>query len=210
MEMGMMETRTGPRGGNQVTWSTRDTMVVSAIGVVLGLLQLPVIYVDMMLHTAFGPLGMATIWGLYVIPLLVAMRITQRPGAALLASLLVPLVQLPFGPGGWLMVAIWIPAGLACEIPFLLTRYRVFGLPMLLFSGALASFALVAHMYLPIGIFRLAPAVQIALVVVPLVSGAVLGGLPAKLLSDALAKTGVLSGYAIVRQPGGQMQDGSS
>jgi hypothetical protein len=36
-----------------------------------------------------------------VVPLLVTIRIMRRPGAALLTSLLVPLVQLPFGPGGW-------------------------------------------------------------------------------------------------------------
>lgn len=94
-----------------------------------------------------------------------------------------------------------MPAGLACEIPFLLTRYRSFGLPTLAVAGAVTSLVSIAHMYLFIGFFDLAPAVQIALVVVPLLSGAILGGVPAKLLSDALAKTGVLSGYAITREP---------
>ena len=96
----MAEIRTG-RAGEPSAWSTRDLMVISAIGVALGVVLVPVIYATMALHAALGPLGMATIWGLYVVPLLVTTRIMRRPGAALLTSLLVPLVQLPFGPGGW-------------------------------------------------------------------------------------------------------------
>jgi hypothetical protein len=96
----MAEIRTG-RAGEPSAWSTRDLMVISAIGVALGVVLVPVIYATMALHAALAPLGMATIWGLYVVPLLVTTRIMRRPGAALLTSLLVPLVQLPFGPGGW-------------------------------------------------------------------------------------------------------------
>jgi energy-coupling factor transport system permease protein len=193
----MAEIRTG-RAGEPSVWSTRDLMVIAAIGVALGVVLVPVIYETMALHATLGPLGMASIWGLYVVPLLVATRIMRRPGAALLTSLLVPLVQLPFGPGGWIMLLLWLPAGLACEAPFFLTRYRSLGLPTVMVAGALASLAFIAHMYLFIGFFDLALGVQVALVAVPLLSGALLGGVPAKLLSGALAKTGVLSGYAVV------------
>jgi energy-coupling factor transport system permease protein len=198
----MAEIRTG-RAGEPSAWSTRDLMVISAIGVALGVALVPVIYATMALHAALGPLGMATIWGLYVVPLLVATRIMRRPGAALLASLLVPLVQLPFGPGGWIMLLLWLPAALACEAPFLLTRYRSLGLPTLMVAGALASLGFIAHMYLFIGFFDLALGLQVALVAVALLSGALLGGAPAKLLSGALAKTGVLSGYAVVAADAG-------
>jgi energy-coupling factor transport system substrate-specific component len=161
-------------------------MVIAAIGVALGVVLVPVIYATIALHAALGSLGMASIWGLYVVPLLVATRVMRRPWAALLTSLLVPLVQLPFGPGGWIMLLLWLPAGLACEAPFFLTRYRSLGLPTLMVAGALASLAFIAHMYLFIGFFDLALGVQVALVAVPLPSGALLGGVPAKLLSDQL------------------------
>jgi energy-coupling factor transport system permease protein len=190
----MAAIRTGRARGSSA-WSTRDLMVISAIGVALGVVLVPVIYATMALHAALGPLGMATIWGLYVVPLLVATRIMRRPGAALLTSLL---VQLPFGPGGWIMLLLWLPAELACEVPFFLTRYRSLGLPTLMVADAMASLTFIAHMYLFIGFFDLALGVQVALVAVPLLSGALLGGVPAKLLSGALAKTSVLSGYAVV------------
>ncbi len=192
----MAEIRTG-RAGEPSVWSTRDLMVIAAIGVALGVVLVPVIYATMALHATLGPLGMASIWGLYVVPLLVATRIMRRPGAALLTSLLVPLVQLPFGPGGWIML-LWLPAGLACEATFFLTRYLSLGLPTVMVAGALASLAFIAHMYLFIGFIDLALGVQVALVAVPLLSGALLGGVPAKLLCGALPKTGVLSGYAVV------------
>ena len=133
----MAEIRTG-RAGEPSVWSTRDLMVIAAIGVALGVVLVPVIYATMALHAALGPLGMASIWGPYVVPLLVATSVMRRPRAALLTSLLVPLVQLPFGPGGWIMLLLWLPAGLACEVTFFLTRYRSLGLPTLMVAGALA------------------------------------------------------------------------
>jgi hypothetical protein len=41
-------------------------MVIAAIGVALGIVLVPVIYATMALHAALGPLGMGSIWGLYV------------------------------------------------------------------------------------------------------------------------------------------------
>jgi hypothetical protein len=61
----MTETRTG-RVGEPSVWSTCDLMVIAAIGVALGIVLVPVIYATMALHAALGPLGMGSIWGLYV------------------------------------------------------------------------------------------------------------------------------------------------
>lgn len=86
----MTEVKTGRSGGGGwLSWSTRDLMVVAAIGVALGLALVPVDYVIMTLHMATGTLGMGLVWGLYTVPLLMASRITHRPGAAFLAGFFV-------------------------------------------------------------------------------------------------------------------------
>jgi hypothetical protein len=52
----MAEIRTG-HAGEPSAWSTRDLMVIAAIGVALGVVLVPVIYATMALLAALGPLG---------------------------------------------------------------------------------------------------------------------------------------------------------
>jgi energy-coupling factor transport system substrate-specific component len=71
---------------------------------------------------------------------------------------------------------------------------------MLMAGGATGALAALLTVYLPFGFLDLAPLLQAGVTIVAVVSGASLGGLLAKLLGDALARTGVLSGYPIGRE----------
>lgn len=186
-------------------WSTRDLLVVAAIGVALGIAQIPLIYASLSILAAVGPLYNAVVGGLFIIPGLMVLYITRRPGAALINSVFVGLVLTPFTPFGWISLIGALIVGVACEVPFLVTRYRYFGLPMLIIAGAGAGILNVLAGYVFYGYFNLTLGVQLALIFGTAVNGAILGGLPAKLLSDALAKTGVLSGYAIDRERRGEV-----
>jgi energy-coupling factor transport system substrate-specific component len=174
-------------------------MVVAAIGVALGIALIPLFYAATAFLAAAGPLGVWAVGGLYTIPGLMSLYVTRRPGAAVLNGLFVGLVQLPFTPVGFVVLIQTLVRGLACELPFLATRYRRFGLPALMVGGALAQLLTLALAWVPYGIPALSPVLQAVIVAVTAISGAVLGGLPAKALSDALAKSGVLSGYGIGR-----------
>jgi len=171
--------------------------VVAALGVALGVALVPVLYASLPLQAALGPLYQVLVAGLFSVPGLVALYVTRRPGAALVNGIFVGLVQVPFTPFGWTVAIGALSAAIACELPFLATRYRRFGLPTLVTAGAVAALLGLALVYVPLGYAALAPAVQAALVLGTAVSGALLGGLLAKLLADALASTGVLSGYPI-------------
>lgn len=181
-------------------WSTRDILVVAAIGVGLGLAMIPVLYGGLFLQAALGPLVFVVVRGLFLLPQLTSLYIVRRPGTAVIAGLFFGLVQAPFTPFGWTTVPVGLLTGLVCELPFLLTRYRNFRRPMLLLAGAIAGLLNLALVFVPLGYPDLATGVQVALIVGYAASGAVLGGLLAKLLSDALARTGVLSNYAISRE----------
>ncbi len=181
-------------------WSTRDLLVVAALGVTLGVALVPVLYASLPLQAALGPLYQVLVAGLFSVPGLMALYVTRRPGAALVNGVFVGLVQVPLTPFGWTVMIGALSAAVACELPFLATRYRRFGLPMLVTAGAVAALLGLALVYVPLGYAALASAVQVALVLGTATSGAVLGGLLAKLLSDALARTGVLSSYAAGRR----------
>lgn len=187
------------RGRGLKSWSTRDLLVVAAISVALGLVQIPLVYAATFL-IALGPLAFATIGGLFHTPFMMALYVTRRPGAPLVCGLLVGGIQALLTPFGWLAFLQTVPASLGCEMPFLLTRYRNFRLPVILVGGALTGLVLWAIYYVPYGVIDLLPAVQVGLFVTAATSGALLCGLLAKLLSDELAKTGVLSAYAVGRQ----------
>jgi energy-coupling factor transport system substrate-specific component len=88
--------------------------------------------------------------------------------------------------------------GLACEaIFFLWGRWENYRLSALMGAGVAAALISFVHDYPLYGFAQLAPGMQITLLIVRLISGAVLGGWLAKSLGDALAKTGVLDNYPI-------------
>lgn len=91
--------------------------------------------------------------------------------------------------------------GFFYELPFLLTRYRFYGLPMLLVAGALSNLGTVLIQVPLAGGVNLAPGIWVFVVLVALVSGAI-GGWLAKLLADAISRTGVLRGTAIASDQG--------
>jgi energy-coupling factor transport system substrate-specific component len=186
--------RRGLRG-----WSTRDLLVVAAIGAALGAALIPFIYANLALH-AVGPVVAWTFTGLFAVPNLVALYVTRRPGAGLVSGIFVGLVQTPFNPAGWVILSSSLLFGLGAELPFLITRYRRYGRTFLVVAGAVACVPPLAFIYVPTGLMNLSPAVQIGIILTALLSGALLGGLLAKLLADALARTGVLSGYAVSRR----------
>ncbi|WBU37425.1 ECF transporter S component [Homoserinibacter sp. YIM 151385] len=63
--------------------------------------------------------------GVYAISALVAQRLLQAPGAGLLTALVTGLVSAPFAFGGFAHLPLFLAVGAAIEIPFALTRWRV-------------------------------------------------------------------------------------
>jgi energy-coupling factor transport system substrate-specific component len=191
-----MTTQSGQqKKGGLASWSTRDLLVTAVIGIVFGLLTIGLDYISAAL-IAVNPALVSILSGLYYLPLIMVMYIVRRPGAAVLTILIVELALLPFNPFGWMTTLTSVIFGIACEAPFLLTRYRDFRTRILLISGAAASLLSFAGMFAFTGLSGLTAFVQIGALVLFVVSGVVAGGL-AKALADAIAKTGVLDSFAI-------------
>ena len=188
-----MSTQKKKRG--LAAWTTRDILVTAAIAIVFALLLTGMNYV-LVAVTPFGPLAIQAISGLWVIPGVITAYILRRPGAALISQLLVGVIQAPLSPYGWMTVIGQLTYGLASEAVFLATRYRNYRLPVLLIVGSVTNLVNMALVYVPLGYTRLSAGMQIAVVALTLLSGA-LGGWLAKGLADAIAQTGVLSGFAI-------------
>lgn len=192
------------RSGILAGWTTRDIVVTAAIAVVFGLLYFVWTYVYEALKTGLtavlGPVGTEALTGFWFIAGVIVPYIVRKPGAAIIGETIAALVEMPFTPWGWTTVVEGFLQGVASEVPFAATRYRNYRLPVILLAGGLPTFTSFAYEYIPYEYGSLEVGVQIAMVVLRFISGIILGGLLAKAIADALAKTGVLSGFAIGRE----------
>jgi energy-coupling factor transport system substrate-specific component len=178
-------------------WSTRDLLVVGVLGIVFGLIGAPLQAVWAMLEMTLGPVGSRVVVGIFWAGPLMAAYIVRRPGTAFLAALLFCLVQVPLSAHGWGALGMIASIGIPTELTFTVTRYRHYGLASMMIRGALSALVGLVFHAIGFGYANLSPWILIGSAIVQLATGAILGGWLAKALADAVAKAGVLSGYAV-------------
>ncbi|GHO48256.1 ECF transporter S component [Ktedonospora formicarum] len=180
-----------------LAWSTRDILIIAAIGVVFGIL-LAILMYPYMLSVVFGPI-VAWAWvGFFILPGFFISYALRRAGAAFLIALLYCLVMLPVSPYGPSIMITGIIYAVAGEGGVLLgTRYRHFGLPSMILAGAAGGVVmlLIYLVFYPTS-FNLALPILIGVIAVTILSS-IVGAIIAKYLADAVARTGVLSGTAL-------------
>lgn len=178
----------------------REIVLVVVLGTVFGFLYWVFVQTWNALAIAMGPAGdlaqhvLAGSW-LLVGP--VAVAIIRRPFSGVIAEILAAVVEVVFlgSPVGPLLLLSAALQGAGSELPFALTRYRRFGWGTYALSGALGAGLVFFWTAVRMGwygqdILGLRLGMQV-------VSGIVLGGLLAKVLVDALVRTGVLDNFAI-------------
>ncbi|MCW2580947.1 MAG: HMP/thiamine permease [Blastococcus sp.] len=179
-------------------WRTVDIVVTAVLGVAFGV----VFWAWGLLwagtdaaFTAFPP-GQALMYGVWLIPAVLAPLVVRRRGAGLFAELIAATVSALLGSAwGTTTIVYGILQGLAGDAGFAAFRYRRFGWPQALLSAALAG-----AMAAVLDILYYYPdwtmgwkATYLALVVL---STAVVAGIGSMLLSRALAASGALSSFA--------------
>jgi energy-coupling factor transport system substrate-specific component len=192
----------GPRRTRRAPWSLKELMLVVVLGVVFGFLYWALVQGWIAFAAVTGPFGDLTqhvLLGGWLIVAPVAIAIVQRPGAGIVAEVLASVIEVVFlgsAVGPLLFVAAAIQ-GAGSELPFTATRYRSYSWLTYAVSGGLGAFAVFFFSAFRAGwygtdLFWTRLAIQV-------VSGVVLGGLLAKVVVDALARTGVVDSFAIGR-----------
>ena len=177
-------------------WTTRDLMVISAISIVFAIVLSGLSYLFVMFVIPLGPAIRSIGSCLWFMPAIFIGYIFQRPGAVPISQFIIRMISVPISAYGWLEIPGGIVVGGGVELILAMTRYRNYSLPVLMLAGVMAGVFRIVARWIPLGIPFLSTEIQIAFVVVSLVSGAASGWL-GKLLADAVAKTGVLSSYII-------------
>lgn len=195
-----MSATTTPRRGGR--WQLRDIVLAVVLGVVFGFVYWVLVQAWIGLQVAMGPAGdlaQHVLHGGWLLVAPVVIAITRKPGSGVVAELIAAFVEVAFlgSPAGPVLLVTALLQGVGSELPFALTRYRRFGWGVFALSGLLGG----ALVFVFSG-FRFGWYGQDILLLrlgIQLVSGVVLGGLLARVVVDALARTGVVDDFAIGR-----------
>lgn len=183
-------------------WDLKDIVLLVTLGVVFGFLYWALVQGWIALSVAMGPLGDLTqhvLLGGWLLVAPIAVAIVQRPGVGVAAEVIASVIEVVFlgsAVGPILFVAAALQ-GAGSEIPFALGRYRRYGWARYAASGGLGAllvffFSAFRSGWYGTDLFWLRLGIQV-------VSGIVIGGVLAKVIVDALARTGVVNDFAIGR-----------
>jgi energy-coupling factor transport system substrate-specific component len=183
------------RGGR---WRTVDIVVTAVLGVAFGV----VFWAWGLLWAGTGPAfaafppGQALMYGVWLVPAVLAPLVVRKAGAGLFAELVAAIVSALLGSAwGTLTIVYGLLQGLAGEAAFAGFGYRRFGWPQALLGGALTG-----AMAAGLDIYNYYPdwtdGWKLAYLLLVVASTTVIAGIGSVLLARALAASGALSSFA--------------
>ncbi|GAX90132.1 ECF transporter S component [Effusibacillus lacus] len=181
-------------------WNMREIVIMVVLSIVCGIVYMPWGNVWLGLNGVFGPAGGEAVYGLWFVASVLVAYIVRKPGAAFTAEMVAALAELmlgsQFGPQMLISAAI---QGALSELAFALFGYRKYTVPVLLLAGIFPAAGSFVYEFAKASLETMSTGMLIAAFCIRLVSGAILAGLLGKAVADLLARTGVLNGYAIIR-----------
>jgi energy-coupling factor transport system substrate-specific component len=189
-------TATAP--GTDARWTLRETVTIAVISVVFGMLYLAWVQLWLFVQGLTGSLAMDVLFGFWFVGSIFAAYAIRKPGVAFATAVIASIAEVLTGnPSGAILILTGVVQGAGAEVPFALTRWRMYRLPVLLASGASASVFSFVYTWIRFSYWELDPGLLVLMFVLRVASGVLLGGLVGKFLADQVQKTGVLNGFAL-------------
>ena len=187
-----------PTAADQDTrWRTRDIVIAAVIGVAFGVLfwAWNLTYAAAEPVFAFAPPLRDLMYGVWLMPAILAPLIIRKPGAALFAEMVAAGVSALLG-SQWSVDTLLsgFVQGAAAELVFAFTLYRSYGVVTLVIAAlasALAAFVHDWYLYYP----TISPDIQLLRLIAMGISAAVIAAGGSVLLYRALRRSGVLDGF---------------
>jgi energy-coupling factor transport system permease protein len=176
-------------------WRTRDILLTAVIGVVFGV----VFFVWNLFYAGLGwmtPPFADAIYGMWLVPVVLAPLVIRKPGAALFAELVAAgvtvLLGSPWGPDTLLSAFV---QGAAAELVFAFTGYRRWSLPVLAGAAIAAATGAWIHDW-TIYYVDVAMEVQVLRLAIMAASAVVFAAFGALAIERSLRRAGVLGDRA--------------
>lgn len=188
--------------GQRSSWELKDLVLMVVLGVVFGFVYWALVQAWNGLAVVMGPAGdlaQHVLLGGWLLVAPIVIAVVRRPFAGVVAEVLASLVEVVFlgSPVGPLLIVAAALQGFGSELAFMATRYRSYGWLTFAASGLLGAGLVFSFSALRFGWYG--QDILFLRLGVQLVSGVVLGGLLAKVIVEALARTGVVDNFAIGR-----------
>lgn len=182
-------------------WKMKEVVLTVILAVACGVIYLGWSTLWIPISAIVGPMGAGFMFGIWVIASPIVAYIIRKPGAAFIAEVAAAAVELLTGSHfGLSALLIGVFQGIGSEIAFAIFRYKRYTLFTLMLSGALAAVGGMIYNLMANGFGYYTTGVLFTTLVIHIISGMILGGLLAKVVVDALAKTGVLEQYEIMKE----------
>lgn len=114
-------------------YSTRTILTAVALGAAVGVILIPVNFMQNAVAAA-APMVAVAIYGLWGMSALIPLALLRRGGAGIIGSTAAGIVTI-ISPYGVFMVVMMVIWGAFMELPFLITRYRLWGWKMFTIAG---------------------------------------------------------------------------
>lgn len=197
----MTTTYSGPvaTGPLDTRWRTRDIVVAAVIGVAFGVLfwAWNFVYAAAEPVFAFAPPLRDVMYGVWLMPAVLAPLVIRKPGAALFAEVVAAGVSMLLGTVWSVDVLVsGLMQGGAAELIFAVTRYRSYAFATLVLAAAASALAAWIHdwiLYYP----TIDPMIQLVRLVAMVLSAAVIAAGGSVVLARSLRRSGVLDGFPV-------------
>ena len=176
-----------------MNWRMKEVVMTVILSVACGVIYLGWSTLWIPVSAIVGPVGANFMFGVaYII---------RKPGAALIAETAAAAVELLTGSHfGLSSLLIGVFQGAGAEIAFAMFRYQRYNLFTLMLSGALAAVGSMTYSLIANGFGYYTTEKLVLTFIIQVISGIILGGWLAKAVVGALAKTGVLDQYEIMKE----------
>jgi energy-coupling factor transport system substrate-specific component len=200
-EQAVRPSNAAPTGKRTSRWRTVDIVVTAVLGAAFGVVfwAWGLLWAGTGAAFAAFPPGQAFMYGVWLIPAVLAPLIVRKPGAGLFAELIAAIVSALLGSAwGTTTIVYGLLQGLAGEAGFAAFGYRRFGWPQALLSAVLAG-AMAGVLDLLYYYPDWTAGWKTTYVALVVASTAVVAGLGGLALTRALAGSGALSSFAAGR-----------
>jgi len=185
----------------QYMWTTLDVVMVAVIGVVFSLLYWAYnqLFAFLFPLISASPVTVQAFVGFWFIAGIVSAYIIQKPGAGFLGELIAAIISMLLGSiwGVWVLIS-GLVQGAATEIIFASYKWKKFNYFTIIMAGIIT--AVISFFFpeaLTEGYLQYKPLIILAMLVVRIASGALLGGVLGKSITDGVAKTGIFRNFRI-------------
>lgn len=184
-----------------MTWKMKEVVLAVILAVACGVIYLGWSTLWIPISALVGPVGAGFMFGIWVIASPLVAYIIRKPGAAFIAEVAAAAVELLTGSHfGLSALLVGVFQGIGSEIAFAIFGYKRYNVFTLMLSGAFAAIGSMIYNLIANGFGYYTTEVFLITLGIHVISGMILGGLLAKVVVDALAKTGVLEQYELMKE----------